>query len=380
MPTRPLGSRFSRQSIIAFGTWTVLTQFMVLTGGTPRQLTYLAGALLIVLAGRFLYRRGNGPPRQETVPAQPSGEPELTSEHLTHTPALLFFFLGSSVLILLALTTSLEVFAIALAIVAAGILLFEVRQPPVWTPPYQSPRGERALLVFALAMAILASIAHRPDADDAMYLNMATTVADYPDRALLSFDGTLPDPDVPLPEVAYRAHSLEVLVGILSSASGLSAISILHIGIAFWAALLAVFAQAELQKILVPNQWLLGTIVAVLVLLALGETHRGYGNFSFVRMHQGKGILLTAVIPLLIAYALRFMRTPSGENWWLLLITMIAASGVSSSGLIIAPIAAVLALFSAWSPHRGATRNLACGLMTGLYPATLAFLLGLVWR
>ncbi len=211
-----------------------------------------------------------------------------------------------------------------------------------------------------------------------MYINMATTAADFPNTELLSFDGTLPDSEVPLPEPAYRAHSLELLAGLLAYISGLPAIGILHLGIAFWAALLAVFGQAELQKVLMPRHWLVGTLLTILLFLALGETHRAYGNFAIVRIHQGKGILVAAILPLLVTYAIHFMRAPSAKGWAVLLLAMVAASGVSSSGIVIGPLAAGLALLSAWAPDRRSTTNLILGLATSLYPIGVAFTLGLL--
>ena len=51
------------------------------------------------------------------------------------------------------------------------------------------------------------------------------------------------------------------------------------------------------------------------VLVAVGETHRWYGNFSFVRMWQGKSIFLSVFMPLVYAYALRFAVRPNLRDW-----------------------------------------------------------------
>ena len=56
----------------------------------------------------------------------------------------------------------------------------------------------------------------------------------------------------------------------------------------------------------------------VLVLVAAGETHRWYGNFSFVRMWQGKAIFLSVFMPLVYAYALRFAVRPNLRDWTML--------------------------------------------------------------
>ena len=373
-----LGNRFARGSIVAFGMWTALAQCATVAGGTPAQLIPGATVLLAVLVGTTLYRLRKRTPRSTSSEVSAPGFLAPENQPAPRRPFVGLYLVGMAILALIAIFLTPEILAAAVAIIAAGVLAVEARQPAIDIPPVSSPGWERGLVVFAFLVALLAISVHRPDSDDGMYINMATTAADFPDQPLLSFDGSLPDPGVALPEPAYRSHSIEILAGLLARVTGLPAIGILHIGIAFWAALLAVFAQAELQKILAPRQWLLATIFTILLLLALGETHRSYGNFAVVRIHQGKGILLTAILPLVITYAIHFMRLPSARNWGLLLLAIIAATGISSAALVIAPMATALALVAVWGPSREATQRLLCGLAAALYPVGLAWVLGLL--
>ena len=373
------GTRFCHGSILAFGTWTALAQTMTLLGGSPRQLS-LGALLLLVLAGVGIYlrRRLASPPPER--PLAPTPLSEIVSEEETDLArgSARTYVGGFALLALLAWATTPEVLAAAIALLTAGILLAEMREPVRNTPAVENPNWEMWLGILAFLLAIAAISIHRPDADDAMYLNMAVTAVDFPHAALLSFDGSLPDPGVALPEAAYRTHSLEILVAVIAGISKLPAIGILHIGIALWATLLAIFAQAELQKILLPRHWFLGTLVAILVLLAWGETHRSFGNFFLVRIHQGKGILLAAILPLLLCSAVDFMRSPSAKSWFLLLLGVIAATGITSTGLVIAPVAVALASIAMWVPERQSTQRLVGALTTTAYPVMLALLLGLV--
>jgi len=50
----------------------------------------------------------------------------------------------------------------------------------------------------------------------------------------------------------------------------------------------------------------LALIILVVLLVILGETHHSYGNFAFVRMHQGKAVLVTLMVPLIFFYAWSF--------------------------------------------------------------------------
>jgi len=49
-------------------------------------------------------------------------------------------------------------------------------------------------------------------------------------------------------------------------------------------------------------------LIILVVLVILGETHHSYGNFAFVRMHQGKAVLVTLMVPLIFF----FMHSASG--------------------------------------------------------------------
>jgi len=382
MSQSSLGSRFSRGSIVGFGLWTLLAQGTALAGGTPRQLgisvLLLMMALLAGFAAKALYQSQKGSTARSHAGDPPRTTAPPTPEKLSAWQKLIPFFLSFVMLALAGFAAEPEILAGALAIIATGILMLEIRRPPLWISPSSSPRAERGLLILAILIAFITASAHRPDADDAMYVNIATTAADFPDRTLLSFDGSLTESDIPLPEAAYRSHTLEILAGILARATGFSPISLLHIAFAFWATLLAVFAQAELQKIFWPRQWLLGTIFAILILFALGEGHRGYGNFAFVRIHQGKGILLAAVLPMMIASGFHYMRTPTGRNWCVLLLAMVASTGVSSTGIVIAPVALIGVLVASSSPDRKSAQAMFCGLLTALYPVALAMLLGVL--
>src|SRR5262249_9607318 len=75
---------------------------------------------------------------------------------------------------------------------AAGLLLgigaaaiLRVDQPLI-EPAESSRSSEIWLWLLSAACVVLALVCHRPDADDAFYVNMAVAAADAPGRALLS--------------------------------------------------------------------------------------------------------------------------------------------------------------------------------------------------
>ena len=65
---------------------------------------------------------------------------------------------------------------------------FVAFDPAAIAEPLQSRGAEIALWSIAAACGVVALVAHRPDIDDAFYLNLAAAAADAPTRALMSGD------------------------------------------------------------------------------------------------------------------------------------------------------------------------------------------------
>jgi hypothetical protein len=113
----------------------------------------------------------------------------------------------------------------------------------------------------------------------------------------------------------------------------------------------------------------------VALLLCIGDTHRSYGNFAFVRLQQGKAILLSVMLPLVAATALEFALDPGWKRFLRLAGAQIAALGMSATALWAAPITAGLAVASATDLRRLPIRNLLWGLLASAYVLALALAL-----
>jgi len=250
-----------------------------------------------------------------------------------------------------------------------------ILEKPAFERPARGRRLEIGLWLLAAACAALTLAVHRPDLDDAFYVNLAVAAADFPDRPLLVADSMHSDGQLPLMLPVYRAHSYELWNGALAWLSGIPAIAWFHWVSAALAALLVPLAHARAFRWLAPREWLWATGATVLVLAAAGETHRWYGNFAFVRMWQGKGIYLFVFLPLVYAYALEFGSRPSRAAWLRLAAAQIAAVGCTSSALWGAPVAAWMALCCAVTPTGRGLRRFGLGALASLYVLAVAFAL-----
>ena len=368
--TAPLSDRFCDAVVVAFALWTVSCHAIV---AARRALLALLALYAVMVVGAWLLRRRLG----AVAPAPDATSPTAFPDSPHPTLSIL-----RGVTIVVAAATALR-FAVSpdvvqlwwmavilLGVAAAAVCVSDVDR---LSRPDGGRASERLLWLLAAGCVVLTLVSHRPDADDAFYVNVAVSTVDAPGRALLSKDTMHGIPGLPLYFPVYRVHSYELLNGALAYLTGIPAIYSFHWLSAAFAALLVPLAHARLFRVLTPRRWLAMVATLMFILVAAGETHRWYGNFSFVRMWQGKSISLFVFMPLVYAYALRFAVRPNVRDWAMLALAQIAAVGTSSTALWVAPVGAVVALCSAVRPSRRAPRIVLLGTLAS------AYVLGAAW-
>jgi hypothetical protein len=367
----PASDRLCDGVVLAFALWTIASHAVVAAGQGLVALLVLYAAVLS--AGLLLKRRFGALALSEAAALDRPSDPV--------DPALWALRAGTLAVgaaAALSLAARPDVFhpwlwwtaVILLGLAAAAVCFGDARRI---APAEHGRSAEMLLWLLAAAGVVLTLISHRPDADDAFYVNVAVAAADVPGRPLLSADTMHGIPNLPLYLPVYRVHSYELLNGALAYLTGIPAIYCFHWLSAAFAALLVPLAHARLLRILTPRRWLATVATVMFVLIAAGETHRWYGNFSFVRLWQGKSIFLFVFMPLVYAYALRFAVRPNRRDWTMLGAAQIAAVGCSSSALWAAPAGAVIALCCAVRPSRDGLKAVVVGALTSLY------VLGAAW-
>ena len=246
---------------------------------------------------------------------------------------------------------------------------------PVTSTAINSKLYNTATVGLCLIAALITMVAHRSDADDAFFLSIPTALLDAPNLPMLQQDTMHGFADVPLVLPVYKLHSLEVFWAITAKLTGLSPIFIAHVVLPPVFAVLFVLAQACLLRLLVPKYWLQALVTVLTLLVLLGDVHRSYGNFSLVRLYQGKGILVTLMVPLIFRYAWNFGFKGKLTDWVLLCASQIAALGITSSGLFVAPFAVTLALGGTWQPTLKSTKRIILGLLSCIYLIAVGLIL-----
>jgi hypothetical protein len=234
--------------------------------------------------------------------------------------------------------------------------------PPWWVVP-----------TVALAAAAVVLVAHRPAADDAFYLSIPATLLRFPQQPVLLHDTLYRLQDSPILLPFYRLANHDVLVAVVSRITGIDHLVVAYLVLPPLFAALCVFAWAYLLRRIVPARWAIVLPILFACVLLLGEAPHSYGNFAFVRMHHGKAILATCMVPVIAGAALDYARHGGLRHWLLLFAAQVAALGLAASALFVAPAAAALGLAGGWAPGIVRSRR----FLLGMLPA--AYLLGAAW-
>ncbi|MDA8019987.1 MAG: DUF6077 domain-containing protein [Thermoanaerobaculia bacterium] len=243
------------------------------------------------------------------------------------------------------------------------------REPATIRVAEVGPYG-KWLLALSILCTVFALMAHRPDADDAFYVNLAAAAIDRPDLPLFGRDTLhgLPSPAVPFS--VYRLHSWELLNGAIGFVAGISALASFHFVSVCLVAFLAPFAWATLLRRIVPKAWFPTLVALLLILVMVGDAHRWYGNFAFVRIWQGKSVFLTILLPLIWAWSIRFAQDPTWRSAALTLVGQVAAVGTTSTAVWAAPVALAVGILAGMAKKN--LKFVAMGLIAvSSYPLTM---------
>ena len=234
--------------------------------------------------------------------------------------------------------------------VAIALIIYWLRHGNRREASAGKPTNSKVTLVFwliVLVMVALTMTSHRPDADDAHFINFATNAVNDPQGPLLHFDGKVNIPGALEVLRVRKVHSFEPLAAAIAFLTGLEPIIIFHLVFPPLAAILVCLGQRELLQVVAPRYWLFAFAAAMVFLCVNGEIHRTYGNFCFVRLHQGKSIMLSAIVPIIISSGFRFGLNPSRRNWLRLSGAQICAMGFTVNALWLAPLAGILSIGAA---------------------------------
>ena len=261
-----------------------------------------------------------------------------------------------------------------------SLSLYRAGRVRACAPPFPAtttPGGrwqELALWALALGCGWLAMYAHRWRNDDCYYVNLAVTIADLPNASLLSVHTIHPpigsNHELVFPP--YRIHTFEALGGLISHLTGIEAIRVLHIGMAVASGALHPTCLRAPVRLLDAQRWFFMVIAVMCMYLVDGSGDRGFANQGIVRVFTGKSVMLSVAAPLIVRHALALGLSPRLATCGMLFACQIAAIGLSSTALWLAPAIALLAVGSTLRKSLDWLRGLGLGFVSCGYVIGIA--------
>ncbi|MGC9975576.1 MAG: DUF6077 domain-containing protein [Syntrophales bacterium] len=336
-------------TIIFFAGWTVACHLAVLTGQSWQHLKYgflvLLPVLMIfswklsVVGARFF--------QEETTKEQPQFR--LTTDWRFMLLLLVWMTL---IVVIKNYDVRYAFTSIFLILIWFTKALSHGRDPEPAEIKPQNVNGRYHVEYLALAILIMAAIvvtlcAHRPDLDDSSYLQTALSTLRNPTLPIFSFDTSLGNLVGQFRFPPTLLTSYELLSALVADFTRISLLSVYYIIIPAISAALTIIVAFLLSRWFLPSR---AAVIAVaiffLICLAWGESHVAYGNRLFVRLFQGKGLLIAIITPSIIFAGLLAMRRPSWQTRLLFGACIVAGLGVSSTGLIVTIVVGSLAIVS----------------------------------
>jgi hypothetical protein len=215
-------------------------------------------------------------------------------------------------------------------------------------------------------------LGHRPDWDDANFLNLAAK-APVTHGRLLQLDTMVGDGPHPIHLPSYRLQSYELLGAVLAFLSGLEPAAIFHLILPFITVSLLAAVLCLVMSAVLGGHWLGASLLGVGLLYANTETFTSWGMNGLLRFYEGKGPVVTLIPLLSAALTVRWFIKRNTVDLVLLGLVHVSAIGLSANGLFISPAASgfVALAFVVSDPRR----NVRAGLQlvsTLLYPVLVA--------
>ncbi|MBW2230296.1 MAG: hypothetical protein JRG92_13785 [Deltaproteobacteria bacterium] len=365
------------RAVVPFAGFTLLANATVAIGGGLDALITIAAVCGATAVGWAVWRRRSGAARES-----PSMESKTLPAPDVDDRTRIALLAAAVISILVYVTTGwLTAFVVCAGMAAAGALARTWNMTPHPALARAEHGAAATLVALSILCAVATAVAHRSDADDSFYVNLVVAAVDRPDAPLLAGDTLHGLSDIPMSLPVFKVLSWEMLQACIARVTGVDVLTLVHVIIPPLIAMLIPLAYARLLALLLPGRWPWALAVVVAVLLLAGDGKAGHAGFALLRLQQGKSVLLHVALPLISAYGIAFALRPDRRRFILLMSAQIAAVGLSSSGLWLAPAVAGLALVGAmpWPTSRSelwrSARTLGIGLAASVHALGLALLL-----
>jgi hypothetical protein len=332
-------NRIGPTFLILFAGWTLACHAATLLHASIMQACLLTPvtSVLLALCGKAISRRPRYDPSAPHADAMPS----------SHVSALI----GTSLLLVTLYFSWLAFWAGSVFMLSWAAYTAHNSEGVNDSFAPTSRVSKAWIATLCIAAALLTLTVSRSDLDDAYYVAAAAFSAGHPHAPLLSADPMFGESGWPVLFPSYRFSAYEQLAGAIAHALDIPAMDIMYKWLPPLGAIAMVGAIFFCAREMLPQYWISAGTAAILLMLLLGEEHRGAANFGFVRAFQGKSLFLWIMVPSIYGLSFRYVSLRSRPfDLFLLTCAQLASIGLSNFAILCAPLAGAVAAISAAPP------------------------------
>jgi hypothetical protein len=333
-------------AVVAFALFTVLYHAAFLADLRPSVTfrIWLVACVVLAVVAMLRARRRSAALREESAPSEPV-EPTGTRPAVDRR-LLIGVLVAAAVAAVSAgvvgtgAAVSWWIPAVAGLLAATGGILLLRR---VWldgpTPTSIAPMPTAGQSAYALVISVLVGISSfflaRNTPDDVYYVGKSVWIAE---RDLIPLNDFLFSENV-LPAMGSQPPipSIEVFDGALGNVLGIHGASATWYVMLPIMAVVAVLALWRLTQRWAPRRPVLAFTVAVAYLYLVAGGDAALGTFHLPRLYEGKGMFVSAVIPLMWLYLTEWFDRRTRRSLLLIVALSITAIGLTTTAAIILP-------------------------------------------
>lgn len=351
---------------VSFASWTLGCNLAGVLGSSPFHACLFSLGFVLMLSWSCL---------PGLIRDDPAGKQEERAARSFSFPAhrgLLLLSIG--VFCAFALTGNFAVYVPGIILISSASLVFASKSSTA--PERAAPFHKMDIFLIVLlciAAALIGLGSRRPDADDCVYLNQAVEFANRFFQPIMTHPSIFKDFESS--SIGFVFGSFNQMNGLLSLALGMEPIEVSSYILAPILSALVVLAYTAAFRFFLPSCWRRAILSLFVLFVAEGTSHAFFPNFAFVRIWQGKAVLLHLLIPLLSVQSVAFGETGSRQSFIRMILLQTCAAGLSAVALWIAPPVALIGVLAGIISSGSSIGRILPGLASSFYPLLAAFYL-----
>lgn len=370
-----LSELLSDYFIIVFASWTVICNIVIFYRGSFLTILIIAGAAVtIAILCSLICKFKRSVEYNDVIPDDAiAPKPADSHERINNTYSTLGALACSIFIVFIYKITNNIIILWLLSVAWLGLTVsYLFAKKRLLARPILG-KGENGKVIALAAISLVITLFTMTfGTDDCFYVNTAVAAADNPHETPMTRD-TIQGIEGLDSLAIYRINSLPLLAAAFSLLLWIPAIYIQNLAFPLFFALLLVAAHAELFKRLCPQNWFWLTLVSIFMWFYLGGGIYPHTEWSYLHLQMGKSVVLTALMPLTIAYALDFISNPSIKTWLMLAAVQVACIGMNPTALYITPVIAAISLAAGTSFSKKSLLHFATGLLASTYVLAAGF-------